>query len=92
MAGAKVHLASGCLHFRCVAVEEFELEQDERPYDLAFAVRVGALDGRHPGTGQALRQRISGALVREGDASTWMGATHCVKSGLANGESARPAV
>ncbi len=66
IAGSKVELASGSLHFRCVAVEDLELEKDERPYDLAFAVRVGALDGRHPEAGQVARQRIRSTLVRGG--------------------------
>ena len=66
IARSKVELASGSLHFRCVAVEDLELEKDEKPYDLAFAVRVGALDGRHPEAGQVARQRIRGALVRGG--------------------------
>ncbi len=41
-------LAAGHLEFRQVAVEDVALEKGEAPYDLAFAVRVGALDGRHP--------------------------------------------
>jgi SAM-dependent methyltransferase len=66
IAGSQVELASGSLHFRCVAVEDLELEKDERPYDLAFAVRVGALDGRHPKAGEIARHRIRSALVRGG--------------------------
>jgi hypothetical protein len=31
---------------RQVAIGEFELEPGKAAYDLAFAVRVGALDGR----------------------------------------------
>jgi hypothetical protein len=42
---------------RQAAVEDFLLEAEEEPFDLVFAVRVGALDGRHPQAGeQALRQ------------------------------------
>ena len=59
-------MASGRLRFRHVAVEDFELEKGERPYDIAFAVRVGALDGRHPEAGRVARQRIRAALVRGG--------------------------
>ncbi|WP_437727021.1 SAM-dependent methyltransferase [Sorangium sp. So ce861] len=65
MAGSAAELASGHLSFRHVAIEEFELEEGERPYDIAFAVRVGALDGRHPEAGHVARQRIRRAL-REG--------------------------
>jgi SAM-dependent methyltransferase len=66
IAGSKVELASGCLRFRCVAAEELELGEDEEPYDLAFAVRVGALDGRHPKAGKVAKQRIGKALVAGG--------------------------
>jgi SAM-dependent methyltransferase len=66
IAGSRVEMASGRLRFRQVAVEDFELEEGERPYDLAFAVRVGALDGRHPEAGRVARQRICKALVKGG--------------------------
>ena len=59
-------MASGRLRFRQVAAEYFELAKGERPYDIAFAVRVGALDGRHPEAGRVARQRIRAALVRGG--------------------------
>ena len=36
------------LEFRCVAAEDLALEPGEAPYDIVFAARVGALDGRHP--------------------------------------------
>jgi hypothetical protein len=51
---------------RHVAAEDFLLQPDERPFDLAFAVRVGALDGRHPGKGVQGRSRIAAALVPGG--------------------------
>jgi SAM-dependent methyltransferase len=66
IAGSKAEIASGRLHFRQVAVEDFELEEGERPYDIAFAVRVGALDGRYPEAGRLARQRIRRALVKGG--------------------------
>ena len=66
IAGSRVEMASGRLRFRQVAVEDFELEEGERPYDIAFAVRVGALDGRHPEVGRLARQRIRKALVKGG--------------------------
>ena len=66
IAGSRLEMASGRLRFRQVAVEDFELEQGERPYDIAFAVRVGALDGRHPEAGRVARQRIRRALVEGG--------------------------
>ncbi len=42
------------------------LGKEERPYDLAFAVRVGALDGRHPDAGRVAVERIRKALVKNG--------------------------
>lgn len=65
-AGSAAELASGRLRFRCVAVEDFMLEAGEKPYDIAFAVRVGTLDGRHPEAGRIARQRIREALVTGG--------------------------
>jgi SAM-dependent methyltransferase len=59
-------IASGRLRFRQVAIEDFELELGEAPYDIAFAVRVGALDGRHPELGQRARHRIAAALTANG--------------------------
>jgi SAM-dependent methyltransferase len=54
---AAEQIASGRMSVRQVAVEDFILEAGEEPYDLVFAIRVGALDGRQPDVGeQALRQ------------------------------------
>lgn len=55
-------LASGRLRLQQVAVEDFELPPGEPPFDLAFAVRVGALDGRHPAAGRAARRCLAAAL------------------------------
>jgi len=65
-AGSAAELASGNLEFRCIAVEDFVLTKGERPYDLAFAVRVGALDGRHPIQGRIALERLRQALARKG--------------------------
>lgn len=59
-------LAAGRLEFRQAAIEQFELGKGERPYDLAFAVRVGALDGRHPKQAQPALAQIRKALVPGG--------------------------
>ena len=44
-------ISAGRLTPRQVAVEELELEPGEDRYDVAFAVRVGAFDGRDPKAG-----------------------------------------
>lgn len=45
---AAQEIAAGVLSVREVAVEEVSLAKGEAPFDLAFACRVGVLDGRHP--------------------------------------------
>lgn len=64
--GCRAELAAGRLSLRQVAVEDFVLEPGERPFDLAVAIRVGALDGRHPRAGERARQRIAAALAPGG--------------------------
>lgn len=59
-------ITSGHLSFRLVAAENLELEDDEQLYDIAFAVRVGALDARHPTVGQLALPRIAKALTKKG--------------------------
>ena len=54
---------SAALRFRHVAAEDFELAEGEAPFDLAFALRVGALDGRHPEAGRRALGRLGAALA-----------------------------
>lgn len=67
--GSKSEIAASILRVQRIAIEDFELG-DQPPFELAFAVRVGVLDGRHPGTGafariaRALKPR--GALFVDG--------------------------
>ena len=56
-------IASGRMDVRQVAAEDFALRPGEPPYDLVFAVRVGALDGRHPKTGEQVLNRIARATT-----------------------------
>jgi protein-L-isoaspartate O-methyltransferase len=63
---APAEIAAGLLSVRHVAAEDFELVPGEPPFDLAFAIRVGALDGRHPRAGVRARQRIAAALTPTG--------------------------
>ncbi|WP_117208958.1 SAM-dependent methyltransferase [Allorhizocola rhizosphaerae] len=56
-------IASGRMSVRQVPAEEFVLQANEEPYDLVFAVRVGALDGRHPQLGERVLQRIAAATT-----------------------------
>ncbi|SHJ23780.1 Methyltransferase domain-containing protein [Nocardiopsis flavescens] len=59
-------IAAGRLTARCGEAEHLALAEGERPYDLAFAVRVGAFDGRHPGAGERALERLARALVPGG--------------------------
>jgi len=63
---AATEIAAGLMSVRRVAIEDFELLSNEKPFDLAFAIRVGALDGRHPEAGVAALQRIADALAPQG--------------------------
>lgn len=56
-------IASGRMSVREVAAEEFVLEPGEKPFDVVFAIRVGALDGRHPKRGEAALRRIAEATT-----------------------------
>lgn len=59
---AAAEIEAGLLSTRHVAAEDFTLLPEETPFDLAFAIRVGAFDGRHPQAGRKARQRIRVAL------------------------------
>jgi SAM-dependent methyltransferase len=63
---SEAEIASGRLSLRHVAAEEFALAPGEPLYDLALAIRVGALDGRHPEAGKLARRRIAAALAPGG--------------------------
>jgi len=56
-------IASGRLALACVAAEDFLLPAGAARFDLAFAFRVGALDGRHPAAGTIALARIAAALL-----------------------------
>jgi SAM-dependent methyltransferase len=64
--GSTAEIPAGTLEFRCVAAADFQLLPDEARFDLAFAMRVGALDGRHPQTGRLALARIKAALKPQG--------------------------
>ncbi|NBP68601.1 MAG: class I SAM-dependent methyltransferase [Cytophagia bacterium] len=64
--GSQQEIASGRLAFRQGAIENFELINQEKPFDLAFAIRVGALDGRHPDLEKKALINITKALTKNG--------------------------
>lgn len=64
-------LSAKKMGLRCVAIEDFTLAENEPPYDLALAVRVGVLDGRHPEKQERALERIRHALTAR--ATLWLG-------------------
>lgn len=64
--GSTAEIASGRLAYRCIAAENFTLEPGVTPFDFAVAIRVGALDGRHPEAGRLARHRLAKILVPGG--------------------------
>jgi len=65
-AGAQDLIAGGVLAFRRCLARDFVLVGSEAPFDLAVAIRVGALDGRHPAEEDASLRAIARALTRRG--------------------------
>ena len=65
-AACAAEIASGLLMARQCAVENFTLEPGEAPFDLAFAMRVGALDGRHPELETQALARLAAVLAPSG--------------------------
>jgi cyclopropane fatty-acyl-phospholipid synthase-like methyltransferase len=65
-AACRAELTSGRLGLRQVAIGHFELEPGEARYDIAVAVRVGVLDGRHPEQEAQAHRRIQTALTPGG--------------------------
>jgi len=66
VAGSAAEIPSGRLAFRVVAAEDFARQPGEAPFDLIVAVRVGALDGRHPEVGTRAWPRLRAALAPGG--------------------------
>lgn len=66
ISGSQAELETGRLSYRLVAVEKFELEPNEKQFDIAIAVRVGAVDGRHPEIEKQTLLKISKALTKKG--------------------------
>ena len=65
VSGSRAEISSGKLHFQKIAIEDFEFAGDKL-FDFAFAIRVGALDGRHPEIEEKALTNIAKALKRNG--------------------------
>lgn len=66
ISGSQPEIETGRLSFRQVLIEKFELGNNEKPFDIAIAVRVGALDGRHPEIEKQSLLKIAKALKKTG--------------------------
>jgi cyclopropane fatty-acyl-phospholipid synthase-like methyltransferase len=66
ISASQAEIKSGKLSFRQMAIEKFELKNNEKPFDIAIAVRVGALDGRHPEIEKQSLSNIAKALTSRG--------------------------
>jgi SAM-dependent methyltransferase len=62
----RAQVEAGLLSTLCAPVEDFVLPPGVAPFDLAFACRVGALDGRHPRLHAAALACLRAALVPGG--------------------------
>ena len=60
--GSVAEIKTGLLDFRLGSAEDFRLSPGEDRFDLAFAMRVGAFDGRHPEAQAIALQRLRMAL------------------------------
>ena len=63
---SKAEIDKGTVQFVQAKIEEFELPAHEQLYDFAFAIRVGALDGRHPEIEDGALRKIAKALKING--------------------------
>lgn len=59
-------IARGTVSVLCAEVEDFDLPPGVKRFDLAFACRVGALDGRHPRLREPAIANIARALTPSG--------------------------
>lgn len=66
VSGSQAEIETGTLSFRQVTIEKFELETNEKKYEIAVAVRLGALDGRHPKIEKQSLLNIAKALTKNG--------------------------
>ena len=62
---SRAEISTGKLHFKKAAIEEFDFDGDQL-FDFAFAIRVGALDGRHPEIEQKALSNIAKVLKKNG--------------------------
>lgn len=65
-AASTEEIESGRMSVRQAEAESFLMEPGDLPFDVVFAIRVGALDGRHPAAGRRALARIRSVLAPGG--------------------------
>ena len=65
MSNCHAEISRGKLNFQNVSIEEFEYDGNKL-FDFAFAIRVGALDGRHSEIEEKALSNIAKALKTNG--------------------------
>ena len=63
---SEAEIKAGKIKFVQSKIEEFELPKEEELFDVAFAIRVGALNGRHPEIEKEALTSIAMALKENG--------------------------
>lgn len=63
-AGSTKEIKSGLLSFRIASAEQFKLLKNEKPFDMAVAIRVGAFDGRFPDLEEVSYRQIKKSLKK----------------------------
>jgi len=66
IAGSRAEIEKGNLSYRQAAIESFALLPGEKRFDIAVAIRVGALDGRHPDIERQALRSIARTLTTSG--------------------------
>lgn len=66
ISGSQAEIATGRLAFPQASADDFWLAPGDEPFDFAVAIRVGALDGRHPELEAASHRCIAAALIPGG--------------------------
>lgn len=66
ISGSAKEIESGILSFKVVAIENFKPYTNGELFDIAIAVRVGALDGRHPELEKQALANIAKVLTTKG--------------------------
>ncbi len=65
-ANSQAEIFKGKLRFIHTKIETLELPGNENYFDIVFAIRVGALDGRHPEIEKESLKRIARVLKKNG--------------------------